>query len=145
MVVYLRHLLGASQTVINNGEVLLLLPGIAFLEPQTALKIINNSQLLTVEMFREAFTIVMLASIVWLSAKNIKSFFAFFFLAFGIWDIFYYVFLKLILDWPKSFFDLDIFFLLPVPWIGPVFVPILISAVLVVLSLIYLRKVSKFP
>ena len=41
-------------------------------------------------------------------------------MAFGIWDIFYYVFLKIIYDWPKSLFDWDILFLIPLPWWGPV-------------------------
>ncbi|MCL4366427.1 hypothetical protein M1437_04330 [Patescibacteria group bacterium] len=140
VVIYLRHLLGASQPAINQNDVLLLLPGITFLQPQTALEIITNSQLLLVEMIREAATLVMLAMAALLAARSIKEAFAFFSLAFGIWDIFYYVFLKLIIDWPKSLFDLDTLFLLPVPWIGPVFVPILISSVMVVLSLIYLKR-----
>ncbi|MCL4417095.1 MAG: hypothetical protein M1365_10425, partial [Actinobacteria bacterium] len=145
VVIYLRHLLGASQPVLNKDEVLLLLPGIAFLEPKTALNIISNSQLLNIEMIREASTLIMLASVALLAAKKFKEAFAFFFLAFGIWDIFYYVFLKLIIDWPKSLFDLDTFFLLPVPWIGPVFVPILISSIIVFLSLVYLLIYEKKP
>ncbi len=140
VVVYLRHLLGTTQLITNKNEVLLLLPGIAFLEPKTAFNIINNSQLLNVEMVREAATLIALASVALLAARNIGTTVAFFFLAFGIWDIFYYVFLKLIIDWPKTLFDLDIFFLLPVPWIGPVFVPILISSIIVSLSLIYLKR-----
>lgn len=140
VVVYLRHLLGATVPSIDKKDVLLLLPGIAFLEPKTAINIITNSQLLNVEMMREGFTIVMLASAALLAAKNIKNTIAFFFLAFGIWDIFYYVFLKLTIDWPKTFTDLDIFFLLPVPWIGPVFVPIVISLLLIVISLSYLAR-----
>lgn len=140
VVIYLRHLLGASQPAINQNDVLLLLPGVAFLQPQTALEIITNSQLLLVEMVREAATIIMLAMVALLAARSIKETFSFFFLAFGIWDIFYYLFLKLIINWPKSFFDLDTLFLLPVPWIGPVFVPILISSVMIVLSLIYLKR-----
>lgn len=142
VVVYLKHLLGASQTLINKSEILLLLPGMAFLEPKTAFIIINNSQLLNVELFREASTLVMLASVASLAARSIKSAFAYFFFSFGVWDIFYYIFLKLIIDWPQSFTDLDIFFLLPVPWIGPVFVPISISSVLVLVSVIYLKRVK---
>lgn len=140
VVIYLRHLLGASQPAINQNDVLLLLPGVAFLQPQTALEIITNSQLLLVEMVREASTMIILAMVALLAARGIKETLAYFFLAFGIWDIFYYVFLKLVIDWPKSFFDLDTLFLLPVPWIGPVFVPVIISAIMVTLSLIYLKR-----
>lgn len=136
--VYLRHLLGASQPMIEKSEVLLLLPGITFLEPQTALNIISNSQLLRIELIREAATIVILASLASLAARKISNIVAYFCLSFGLWDIFYYVFLKLTIDWPRSFSDLDTFFLLPVPWIGPVFVPLLISTGLVAISIIFL-------
>ncbi|MBI2034214.1 MAG: hypothetical protein HYT11_00605 [Candidatus Levybacteria bacterium] len=140
VVVYLRQLLGASEPFAKKNEVLLLLPGIAFLEPQTALRIINDSALLNIELIREAATIVMLFSVSLLAANNIKKLIAFFFLAFGIWDLFYYVFLKLTIDWPKTPGDLDTFFLLPVPWIGPVFVPIILSSLFIVGSLMYLVK-----
>lgn len=121
---------------------LLLLPGIAFLQPQAALKILQNSALLTTEMIREAGTLIMLGAVASLAAKGIKRILAFFFLAFGIWDIFYYIFLKLIIGWPVSFTDTDIFFLLPVPWVGPVFVPIIISSALVLGSILYLRNIK---
>lgn len=142
VVVYLRHLLSASQPTIDRNEILLLLPGIAFMEPQTALKIIKDSALLNVELIREAATMVMIVSVVLLATKKIAEVIAFFFLAFGVWDIFYYVFLKLIIDWPKTLTDIDTFFLLPVPWIGPVFVPIVISLLLIGGSLMYLVRSS---
>jgi len=140
VVVYLRHLLGAVQPQVAREEVLLLIPGIAFLEPQTALKIITNSKLLNVELVREAATLVMLAALAALAAKTLKGIAAFFLLAFGIWDIFYYIFLKLTIGWPASLSDLDTFFLLPFPWVGPVIVPILISSLLTAGSLFYLTR-----
>lgn len=140
VVVYLRHLLSASQPTIDRNEILLLLPGIAFMEPQAALKIISDSALLNVELIREAATMVMLLSVALLATKKIAEVIAFFFLAFGVWDIFYYVFLKLTIGWPKTLADIDTLFLLPVPWIGPVFVPIVISSLLIVGSLIYLVR-----
>ncbi|MEK7517676.1 MAG: hypothetical protein AAB583_03945 [Patescibacteria group bacterium] len=143
VVVYLRHLLGASYSEIGRGETLLPLPGIAFLQPDTALKVIQDSQLLNTEMIREGATLVMLVSVAVLAAKDFKKILAFFFLAFGIWDIFYYIFLKLIINWPLGLQDLDVFFLLPVPWVGPVFVPIVISFFLVFASLLYLVRSKK--
>ncbi len=142
VVVYLRHLL-ESQVTIDTKEVLFLIPGIAFLEPQTAIKIITDSAILNVERIREAATLVMLGAVAVLAAKSFKEQIAYFFLAFGVWDIFYYVFLKLTIGWPQSITDLDTFFLLPTPWIGPVFVPILISSFLVVSSLFYLKRRRK--
>ena len=140
VVIYLRHLLSAFHPSVLKEQVLVLLPGIAFLEPKTALQIISNSSILTVERFREAATLIMLFAVAWLVAKKWEQLIAFFFFTFSIWDIFYYVFLRLTIGWPSSFLDLDVFFLLPVPWVGPVFVPILISIVLIVGSGLYLRK-----
>lgn len=140
VVVYLRHLLGSTQPEVGKEEILLLLPGIAFLEPQTALKIITDSALLKVERIREAFTLVILTAAASLAGKNAKEVVAYFFMVFGIWDIFYYIFLRLTVGWPKSLADLDVFFLLPTPWVGPVLVPILISTILIISSFFYLLK-----
>ena len=53
-------------------------------------------------------------------------------LAFGVWDIFYYVFLKVMCGWPRSLLDWDILFLIPLPWWGPVLAPMLIAALMIV-------------
>lgn len=140
VVVYLRHLLGSTQTYVNRDEILFLVPGVAFLEPQTAIKIITNTGLLNVERIREAATLVILATIGALAGRTFWQRAAYFFLAFGIWDLFYYLFLRLTINWPTSLFDLDIFFLLPTPWVGPVFVPVLASSILVIGSLFFLWR-----
>lgn len=137
-VVYLRHLLGAATQLEIPNEILFLTPGVTFLEPETAAKIIANTAILNVERVREAATLVMLGAVAALAGKNLWEKVAFFALSFGIWDILYYVFLKLIIGWPQSFTDRDIFFLLPTPLAGPVFVPIVVSLILIVGSLSYL-------
>ena len=143
VVVYLRHLLGSTQLTVSREETLFLVPGIAFLEPQTAVKIITNTAILNMERIREGATLVILASVAALAGKTLKEKASYFFLSFGIWDIFYYVFLRLTIGWPKSFSDLDVFFLLPTPWVGSVLVPLAISSVLIILSLFYLIKFKK--
>ncbi len=142
VVVYLRHLLGIgfNPPQVSREQVLLLVPGIAFLDPKTALAVIKESQILRVEQFREAATMVMLASIAFLASKGWRDKLAYFLLAFGIWDIFYYIFLRIVINWPQSFADLDIFFLLPVPWIGPVITPLIISSALVLTALLLLKR-----
>lgn len=142
VVVYLRHLLGVNfaPPQVDRSEILFLTPGIAFLEPQTAVKIISNTAILNVERIRETATLVMLAAVAALAGKLFWERVAFFFLAFGVWDIFYYVFLKLTINWPQTFADMDIFFLLPTPWVGPVYVPLAISSLLIIGSLLYIRK-----
>ena len=52
-------------------------------------------------------------------------------LAFGAWDIFYYIFLRLISGWPRTLRDWDILFLLPLPWWGPVLAPVSIALVMI--------------
>lgn len=140
VVVYLRHLLGSTQPAVSKEEILLLVPGIAFLEPQTGLKIISDTVLLNVERVREGATLVMLALVAALAGKSLPQKAVFFFLAFGIWDIFYYIFLRLTIGWPKTLADLDVFFLLPTPWVGPVIAPIAISSFLILASLWYLKR-----
>jgi hypothetical protein len=80
-----------------------------------------------VELVREAATLVMLATLGMLAGRTRRARLGYAAIAFGIWDIFYYVFLRLIGDWPKSLLDWDILFLLPVPWWGPVLAPVSIA------------------
>jgi hypothetical protein len=86
------------------------------------------------EIVREAATLIMLLTVSWLAGRSWKSRLGLFMAAFGIWDIFYYLFLKIIVGWPHSLFDWDILFLIPLPWWGPVVSPILISLVLIILG-----------
>ena len=78
-----------------------------------------------IEILREITTIVLLACVGLLAGKTRYEKFGWFLLAFGIWDIFYYVGLKLALGWPPSFMTWDILFLIPVSWIGPVLAPVI--------------------
>jgi hypothetical protein len=68
-----------------------------------------------VELVREGATLVMLLTLGMLAGRTWRTRFGYSAIAFGVWDIFYYVFLKLISDWPKSVLDWDILFLLPLP------------------------------
>ena len=87
-----------------------------------------------IEIGREAATIIMLALISSLAGNNWQKKIGYFFLAFGIWDIFYYIWLYVFIQWPKSLFEWDVLFLIPLPWWGPVIAPILISLLLIVIG-----------
>ena len=91
------------------------------------------------ELGREAATIIMLAGIGIVAGKNSTQRFAWFIYCFAIWDIFYYVFLKLLLNWPESFFTWDILFLIPLPWVGPVIAPVIISLTMILLTLLIIH------
>ena len=68
------------------------------------------------ELVREAATLVMLLTVGWLAGRTGRSRFGYFVAAFGVWDIFYYVFLIPMTGWPRSLLDWDILFLIPLPW-----------------------------
>jgi len=99
-----------------------------------------HKHLAVVELWREAATIVMLVAIGLLSGRNKAERFAWFLFAFAVWDIFYYVFLYLFLGWPRSLFTWDILFLIPVPWVGPVLAPVLLSLTMIVFALSICRS-----
>jgi len=84
-----------------------------------------------VELGREVATLLMLWTVGWLAGKTWRSRCGYALLAFGVWDIFYYVFLVPMTGWPQSLLDWDVLFLLPLPWWGPVLAPMLISLLLI--------------
>ncbi len=84
-----------------------------------------------VEIVREAATLIMLFTVGMLAGRNWRSCLGYSAIAFGVWDIFYYVFLKVMYGWPHSVMDWDILFLIPLPWWGPVLAPVLISVLLI--------------
>lgn len=92
-----------------------------------------------VEFLREAATLIMLAGIGILTGRNAAEKFACFIYSFAVWDIFYYIFLKLFLNWPASLITWDILFLIPVPWVGPVAAPCIVSLTMVLLAALVLR------
>jgi hypothetical protein len=92
-----------------------------------------------IEIAREAATIVMILAVAVLAAADRWGAFLLFAWIFGVWDIFYYVWLRVMLGWPPSLLTPDILFLIPVPWVGPVLAPLIVSVGLVVGVLLILR------
>jgi hypothetical protein len=84
-----------------------------------------------VELPREFATMVMLFAVGFLAGRTWRARIGYAAIAFGVWDIFYYVFLKVMCGWPHSVMDWDILFLIPLPWWGPVLAPVLISLLLI--------------
>ena len=99
-------------------------------------------QLLLTETGREAATLVLILTGVWLFGRNLQERFAYFLTIFAVWDIFYYVWLKVLIDWPGSIMDWDILFLIPITWAGPVLAPVLISLTLLLFAIIILYRDS---
>lgn len=85
-------------------------------------------KIMRIELAREIAAIVMLAAMSWVAGKNALQKFCFFMIAFGIWDIWYYIWLWIMVRWPEGFLTWDILFFIPLPWVGPVITPLLIAA-----------------
>jgi hypothetical protein len=94
--------------------------------------------LILTELLREGSTIIMLLGIGFLAGRNALERFAWFLFSFGIWDVFYYVFLWLLIGWPDSLMTYDVLFLLPSTWIGPVITPVIVSLTMIALALLIL-------
>ena len=103
-------------------------------------------QIIHIEIFREAATIIMLAAVSILAGHSRRQRTGAFIFCFGIWDIFYYIWLKILINWPAGLMDRDILFLIPTIWVGPVLAPVLISVGLVVTGIVlFIRTVSERP
>jgi hypothetical protein len=136
---YLRRVVGdqlpdqvhAAHTYLNLGF-------IAFIRPEKAALV--DPGLTRVETVREAATLVMLGAIGWVAAEAWRRRVAAFFIAFTVWDLTYYLFLRVLDGWPASVMDRDVFFLIPVAWVGPVLTALVLSTlVLGWASAVYLR------
>jgi hypothetical protein len=109
--------------------------------------ILQHKALLLTEIGREAATIVLIFTGAWLFGRNLQQRFAYFLTIFAVWDIFYYIWLKVfsaclkaIPDWPLSIMDWDILFLIPIAWASPVLAPVLVSIVMLVFAMIILFR-----
>lgn len=93
-----------------------------------------------VEVARELATLVMIAAVGWLAGRGGLERLAWASVVFGAWDIVYYVGLRLAIGWPPSLETWDVLFLVPAPWVGPVWAPIVVSAALVTFGLVAARR-----
>jgi hypothetical protein len=90
---------------------------------------------LYIEMTREAATIVMLVIIGFLVGSTWVEKGIFFLWTFAFWDLFYYLSLYILIKWPPKLTTIDVLFLIPKPWIAPVWFPIGVS-ILTILAII---------
>jgi len=93
--------------------------------------------LIVIEWIREITTLLMLGTVGWISGKTFLKRFSVFLFIFGVWDIIYYIGLKIFLDWPESLLTWDILFLIPITWVGPVLAPVLCSQLMILVSVIF--------
>jgi hypothetical protein len=104
-----------------------------------------SPKLLAVEIAREGATVVMLLCAASLSFRGGARRMGAFLLAFAVWDVFYYVWLRVAIGWPSGLSDWDILFLIPLPWVGPVWSVLLICVGMLVYSVLFLRAPEDAP
>jgi hypothetical protein len=104
-----------------------------------------HGNIVTIELFRELATLIMLIIIGVIAGKDKYEKFAYFIFSFAVWDIFYYVFLFVFIKWPETLFTWDILFLIPVVWISPVICPVLVSLTMIALAIIILLRSREGP
>jgi hypothetical protein len=137
VVVYLRAATGLLPGYQGTLE------DVTRLAPQAQLSGELPQSLVSLEVFREAATIVMLISVALLTPVGRKSRVAIFLWAFAIWDIIYYASLWATIRWPQSIKDGDVLFLIPEPWLAPVWFPLLVSGLTLVAILLSRRSPGK--
>ena len=95
------------------------------------------------ELFRELATLIMLVSVGILAGRSFSTGFAWFLYSFAVWDIFYYIFLWILIGWPHSVMTWDVLFLIPTTWTGPVLSPVLVSLTMILLALAILFRAER--
>ena len=98
---------------------------------------------LAMETWREVGTLVMLAAVGWLAGHQATDRPAYGAFAFGLWDIAYYAWLKVLLGWPETLLDWDILFLLPLRWWGPVLAPVLIALLICACAVLWVVRADR--
>ncbi len=100
----------------------------------------EGKRLVLTEVGREAATLVLIATAAWLFGNLLQERIAYFLIIFAVWDISYYVWLKVLLDWPASLMDWDILFLIPMVWASPVLYPVLASLAMFAFAVVILYR-----
>lgn len=120
-VVYLRRALGIIDSASNK---------------ESLEKI--SKQSVFIEKTREAATILMLVTLALLVGETWIDTVVVFLWTFAFWDLFYYLSLYLLIKWPPKFTTIDVLFLIPRPWIAPVWIPIGISSITIIIIAVLL-------
>jgi len=106
------------------------------------LKIIDR-HILSVEVGREAASLFMILSVAAIAGRRFWERFGYFLVVFGVWDIFYYVWLWVTIGWPASLVEWDVLFLIPRPWLAPVIAPMLVALLIILFGTVITRLYAR--
>jgi len=135
----LLALFGIAMAHLEGVVVVYLRKALGILDSESNKESIENfpARYLKIEMTREAATIIMLLVIAYLAGGTWIQRAVFFLWTFAFWDLFYYLSLYILIKWPPNFKTIDVLFLIPKPWIAPVWFPIGVSGI-TILVIIFL-------
>ena len=134
-------LFGVAMAWMESATVVYLRMLVGRVDPYQAMPLPPHPMLGNTELVREIATMLMLFAVGWLAGREWRTRLSYSLIAFGVWDIFYYIFLAVIVGWPKSPLDWDVLFLIPLPWWGPVIAPAIIALLMIVGG----TMVTQFP
>jgi hypothetical protein len=123
-------LLAAAMAFMEAATVVYLRTIVDRLDPHQPQPLPFSAGLERTELLREVATLTLVACAAWLAGRTSRQRFASFLVIFGTWDLLYYVFLASIGPWPRSVWDWDVLFLIPLPWWGPVIAPAAIAVLM---------------
>jgi hypothetical protein len=140
----LLAIFGIAMAHFEGVVVVYLRKALGMLDSESNKESVNKfpKRFLYIEMTREAATIVMLVAIALLAGETWLEKGIFFLWTFAFWDLFYYLSLYILIKWPPTFKTIDVLFLIPVPWIAPVWFPIGVSSItILVIAVLYLVNI----
>jgi len=140
----LLALFGIAMAHLEGVVVVYLRKALGILDAESNKRSVGKfpKRFLNIEISREAATIIMLLAIAYLVGSTWLERGIFFLWTFAFWDLFYYLSLYILIKWPSTFKTSDVLFLIPVPWIAPVWFPISVSSLtIIVISVLYLANV----
>lgn len=140
----LLALFGIAMAHLEGVVVVYLRKALGLLDSDSNKESLENfpKRFLYIEMTREAATIIMLVVIAWLAGTTLLEKGVFFLWTFAFWDLFYYLSLYILIKWPPTLKTIDVLFLIPKPWIAPVWFPVGVSSLtIIVIAFLYIIKV----
>jgi len=125
----LLAIFGIAMAHLEGVVVVYLRKVLGMLDSESNLESVEKfpKRFLNIEITREAATIIMLVVIAYLTGGSWIEKGVFFLWTFAFWDLFYYLSLYILIKWPPKLTTIDVLFLIPKPWIAPVWFPISIS------------------
>lgn len=102
-----------------------------------------NRGLYPVEIAREAGTMILLFGAAMAAGQTWRERWGIFWYTFALWDLTYYLYLVWFIGFPRSLSAVDVYFLIPITWYGPVWFPVcVVMPALTILGVWLIRSPS---